>query len=584
MLRIDASSDTNTRLTMRSIPTAIDSDAEDVIWALQTADTLWKRQERIDAIVWLRRAAQAAGEAEDDDRALQLARDAAELAEWIAQNPGALAGARLTPTPAPPAAGDAVDDLMRDPPDEPDGIEPGDPTPVLAHEVVLTTPPVMAEEEVAFTVPPPSVPRSLPPRPGVPSAPRLRAPSAPPRSPVPPAPSSPMRAAVPRSPVPPAPLSAPMRTASPRSSMPSAPALRVPTAAEAHAGMLDPWSDPESPTAPRQVAAPAPPAAPALPAAAAFESDEVVTSAPPVSARFDEPRAAGGPVPPPLPPSRPEPPPPRVQPPPLPVEAASPEPTSPEPAAPVPDNGVDLSQVEALSDLPDDARAAFAGAAKVQTLAREDEVSGFALALVLEGTVDVSATIVDAAAQRMGPGAVLRSRGTIEQFSPVRLIAASESARVATWDEHAVTDAFRTCPWVEDELRAAGDRLQALVGITMGPLGDRLDPGLRADLMSRLQLRTLAEHEVITTRGSATVGLLVVGGGELELLGEDGMPNGTVLRPGEFLFPSESLRAAPAPSTVRASRGGALVLLAERGVAQELLVTCPPLLEIFAGM
>jgi hypothetical protein len=35
---------------------------------------------------------------------------------------------------------------------------------------------------------------------------------------------------------------------------------------------------------------------------------------------------------------------------------------------------------------------------------------------------------------------------------------------------------------------------------------------------------------------------------------------------------------------VRASRGGALVLLAERGVAQELLVTCPPLLEIFAGM
>lgn len=107
---------------------------------------------------------------------------------------------------------------------------------------------------------------------------------------------------------------------------------------------------------------------------------------------------------------------------------------------------------------------------------------------------------------------------------------------------------------------------------------------LRADVMSRLQLRTLAEHEVIATRGGATVGLLVVGGGELEVLGEDGNPNGTVLGPGEFLFPNESLRAAPAPSTVRASTGGALVLLAERGVAQELLVTCPPLLEIFAGM
>ena len=72
--------------------------------------------------------------------------------------------------------------------------------------------------------------------------------------------------------------------------------------------------------------------------------------------------------------------------------------------------------------------------------------------------------------------------------------------------------------------------------------------------------------------------------GELELMSEDGTPSGAVLRAGEFLFPNESLRAAPAPSTVRASRGGALVLLAERGVAQELLVTCPPLLEIFAGM
>lgn len=245
---------------------------------------------------------------------------------------------------------------------------------------------------------------------------------------------------------------------------------------------------------------------------------------------------------------------------------------------------MDLSHVEALSDLPDDARAAFARAARVKTLAREDEVSGFALALVLDGDVDVSATIVDAAAQRMGAGAVMRSRGTIEHFSPMRLIGASETARVATWDEHAVSDAFHSCPWVEDELRVAGDRLQALVGITMGPLGERLDASLRADLVRRLQLRTLAEHEVITTKGAPTVGLIVVGGGELELMAEDGSPSGEILRAGEFLFPGESLRAAPAPSTVRASLGGALVLHAERGVAQELLVTCPPLLEIFAGM
>ncbi len=556
---------------MRSIPTAIDTDAEDVVWALQTADALWKRQERVDAIVWLRRAAQAAGEAEDDDRALELARSAAELAEWMAQNPGAGRGVRPSPTSAPPTAGEAVDDLLRDPADEPD---------------VDDATPVSEQEEVVFTAPPPAVPRS----------------------PAPPAPGP----AVPRSPAPPA------------------PAVHVPTAAEAHAGMLDPWSDPESPTRNRPVVPPPEPVAPIAGAAPTFESDEVVTSAPPV-APPDERIAAPAPplAPAPRPPPRPQSPaPPRNQPPPRRVETAAaasgpqvpaaappvssstphvptpapqvpttsvPQVPAPAPQVPAPapristrsprrmDNGVDLSEVEALSDLPDDARAAFADAATVQTLAREDEVSGFALALVLEGSVDLSATIVDAAAQRLNAGAVLRARGTIEPFSPVRLVGASETARVATWNEQAVTEAFRTCPWVEDELRAAGNRQQALVGITMGPLGERLDPSLRADVMSRLQLRALAEHEVITTRGSPTVGLLVVGGGELEFLSEDGTPNGTVLRPGEFLFPNESLRAAPAPSTVRAARGGALVLLAERGVAQELLVTCPPLLEIFAG-
>ena len=75
-----------------------------------------------------------------------------------------------------------------------------------------------------------------------------------------------------------------------------------------------------------------------------------------------------------------------------------------------------------------------------------------------------------------------------------------------------------------------------------------------------------------------------MGGGELEILGTDGAPTGAVVRAGEFVFPNEALRAAAAPSTVRAASGGALILFAERRIAQELLVTCPPLLEIFAGM
>ncbi|MDB4997193.1 MAG: putative type pilus assembly FimV-related transrane protein, partial [Myxococcaceae bacterium] len=106
-----------------SIPSPLDTDAEDVAWALQTADALWKRNERVDAIVWLRRAAQAAGELEDDDRALALARNAAELSEWIAQNPGAPSSVQpgslenlYSPGSNAPGSLAPVDDLMNDVP------------------------------------------------------------------------------------------------------------------------------------------------------------------------------------------------------------------------------------------------------------------------------------------------------------------------------------------------------------------------------------------------------------------------------------------------------------------------------------
>ena len=498
---------------MIGIPLTLETDAEDVAWALQTADALWKRNERVDAIVWLRRAAQAAGEAEDDDRALTLARGAAELAEWIAQNPPDDVPRSLPPAAEAATAGEAVDNFLRQAEGE------GAPN---------------AEVSVSDTLPP-----------------SLRV--------------------VPRE--------------------PSSPPERVPSAAEVHAGMLDPWADAtaskQKPLPLREGPPPLPP-----PPKPAFDSDEVVTSAPPVVR-----------VPPPLPAlSLVGPTPLPVAPPPLPLVMSTPTPAPPpppfrpeavalqwprtpsRPPSAMPTRGVDLSRVEALTDLPDDARDALAAAAVVQDLGRDEEVSGFALAYVIDGSVDLAATIVDASALKLDAGAVLRSRGTIEHAAPMRLVALSERATVATWDERAVDEAFRTCPWVEDELRAAGDRLQALIGATMGPLGDRLDPTLRAQVTGRLAVRALAEHEVFALRGAPIPGLLVVGAGELELVGEDGSPNGTLLRAGDFLFPNEVLGAAPAPATVRASTGGALILLAERKLAQELLVTCPPLLEVFAGV
>src|SRR5580704_11851304 len=98
---------------MAGIPPAHDTDSEDVAWALQTAEALWKRNERADAIVWLRRAAQAAAEIGDDDRAIALARDAAELTEWSAQRRKMVEPPARSVPPS-PAENDTVDELLDD--------------------------------------------------------------------------------------------------------------------------------------------------------------------------------------------------------------------------------------------------------------------------------------------------------------------------------------------------------------------------------------------------------------------------------------------------------------------------------------
>lgn len=64
---------------MSSIPRVRDDDPEDVSWALSTAATQFARGDRAEALKWLRRAAEAASEAEHDSRALELAKAAADL-------------------------------------------------------------------------------------------------------------------------------------------------------------------------------------------------------------------------------------------------------------------------------------------------------------------------------------------------------------------------------------------------------------------------------------------------------------------------------------------------------------------------
>lgn len=461
---------------MQEIPPAKDSDAEDVVWGLQTAASLWSRGERTDAVAWLRRAAQAASDAEDDMRAIELARIAAELADRVA------------------AESVAIPDLSGGGQEETTALD--------------ALPNVTSEH------------------------------------------------------------------------MPS-----VPPAEKVHEGMLDPWSDQtktRAPDVPDEI--PVAISIPPLPEPAASEPplprfpdpEEIVTSVKGQTA----PSAPAPPKPPPVGSRKPPPLPPRAQakksapalePAPAPAPAPEPEPPA-----------LDLEGVEAFADLPDDARAAFAAAGKVHVLAEGEEVAGFALAYVLEGAFDVAATMVDAPAVKLAEGAVLRSRGTTNEGVPMRIIAAASRGVVATWSGADVEQAFAHCPWVEEDLRAASDRVMTLVGITIGPLGERLDQSIREEIVGRLTVRPLLPGEIVVEKGAPVPGLLLVGVGDLELVDGDEVKG--VVSSGDFLFATEVLGAGAAPQTARAGAGGALVMFGDRHIAQELMVTCPPLLEVFAGM
>jgi hypothetical protein len=66
-----------------NIPEPSPADTENVITALETAAVFRSKGDGYEAIRWLRRAAECAGEAGDDERALALSRSLADLSEEL---------------------------------------------------------------------------------------------------------------------------------------------------------------------------------------------------------------------------------------------------------------------------------------------------------------------------------------------------------------------------------------------------------------------------------------------------------------------------------------------------------------------
>jgi hypothetical protein len=208
-------------------------------------------------------------------------------------------------------------------------------------------------------------------------------------------------------------------------------------------------------------------------------------------------------------------------------------------------------------------------------------VSG--LAFVITGQAAVLATVAEASAGVLRPGELLYAKSPIAETVSLRLVAEAESTQIALWDAKTAEEALSASPELHERLKVASARVQAVVGCSMGAMGERLDESLRTLAIERLETRILQPNEVLASAGLPVPGLVIVGVGTVEL-DDDGERVRDRLVAGDFLFATEVLGAEAAPATARAGAKGAIVLFGPRAVAHELLVTCPPLLEIFAGM
>lgn len=308
---------------------------------------------------------------------------------------------------------------------------------------------------------------------------------------------------------------------------------------------------------------------------------EAPNLAPPPSVAPSPPTPRASPAPPPLPlPSEPAPA--RVAPSEPALAGVGARAPSSVPAGPASIFGLELAEIHGLEDLPDDAQHELARSVEIHLIDAEEEVTGFGLALVLEGRVAIMPAVMDVVCQSAGRGELIFGEGHVGEGVALKVVAAEDQTRLATWPIEQFAAAIAPCPWVRDELRRVGDKLQALAGAAMGPMGEKLDEQLRAMVLERCSVKLLLPGEVVVEAGKPSSGMTIVGAGRLELLDREGRQQPGDLGPGDFVFPSEMLRAAPVPATVRAGHAGALVIFADRKTAHELMMSVPPLIEVLS--
>jgi hypothetical protein len=524
------------------------SDPDDVVWTLQTAAVQWQRGLRADAIVWVRKAADLSTQGGKSDRADELRNHAARLAEYLwtdPEEPGVLAPASARVPQAPPGRRVISDE------DEDEVIEIEE---LDDYELEFTETDLPTPEDAAADISPEdlryyqaedteaegaALPDDL----------DLRSDSVPP----PPADSFMSISPEPED-------DDSFISVIPESDPGGDLYLEVNPESMPVTASSVPASQSDLPTQPR-IERP-PPFRPFEPGAQVSEGARLPTLPSPASSDAAALEAARS------------------------VETSPPaaagallsDEVSPSDGPPGVD-GLAFESVETLADLPEEAQVELAAQAQlVQLSANQEFILREGAALVTHGHVHVTLPFSDVSGERVGGGAVVAARGSVDA-GPLRLIADAERTRLVTWTAAQISRAMSDCPWVQDDLRQLADRLQAHASAGLGPLGERLDDALRAAVYERLQVRVLTPNESVAERGKPLKGLFVVAVGDLTV-GDSGSET---ISSGQFVFPSCVIGAEPAPQNVKAGPKGGIVLFATRPVAHELMMSVPPLLEILAS-
>jgi hypothetical protein len=543
-------------------PAAKDDDDDDVAWGLSTAAVQWKRGSRADAVVWLRRAVDAAVAVGATWRAAELTRQTDALEAFLINGPSALAEPEAVIAEVDEFDdSEVIDDALSVPPEE--GSDDAEAPQPLSADATDETTDITPEDIAAGTV------VDLDDDVEVISEDDIADDDLDESE------------ALPRfaSEAPTADLVQPAFSSAPDD---------VDDAELEHDSEPDTVSEPEPAYAADDDPSPTP------------LRMGIVDELPPDSESEAEPLpdTLGEPEPLPATSSEPEPlpdteselePPPDTENDPEPVLDSEPEAVAAAAAEPeaVPEArvaGILLSEIAGFEDFPPETQLALAQAARVDRLATEEEVSNFGLALVLRGSVNVMPAIADVACGAAGERELVYGRGTLQEGVALRLVATAPDTQVAVWDLQTIEPPLADCPWVLEELQSVADKYQALAGVSMGPMGERLDDSLRGMVLSRCSLVRLLPGEVLVERGKPVGGLYIVGAGRIEL-GNDAASAGSEgeLGPGDFLFAPQVLAAGAAPTAARAGATGALLMAADRHAAHELMVSVPPLLELLAG-